>query len=158
MTHLKKLLTRPLVNISIGLAVVALIVAVLGFADATYLTIEHYRGIVPPCSITGGCEEVLTSEFSTIVGIPTSLLGIIYYLLICVGVFLYLDTKKAVILKITLMLPWFGLGFSLWFTYLQIIVIRSYCAYCLVSAVITATLFFISFIMFKRSHSFHENI
>ena len=158
MKHLKKLLTRRLVNISTSLVVAALIVAVLGFADATYLTVEHYQGIVPPCSITGGCEKVLTSEFSTIAGVPTSLLGVIYYLLICIGLFLYLDTKKSVILKVTLMLPWFGLGFSIWFTYLQRFVIHSYCAYCLGSALITTILFIISAIIFKRSHAFHENI
>ena len=158
MKHLKKLLTRPLVNISTSLVIIALIVAILGFADATYLTVEHYQGVIPPCSITGGCEKVLTSEFSTLLGMPTSLLGAVYYLLLCVGLFLYLDMRKSVILKGALMLPWFGLGFSAWFTYLQVFSIHSYCTYCLTSAGISVILFVISFLSFKRSHSFHENI
>lgn len=158
MTHLKHLLTKPLVNISTPFVIAALIIAVLGFADATYLTIEHYQGVIPPCSITGGCEKVLTSDFSSIAGIPVSLLGVVYYLLVSIGIFAYLDSKNGLILKYALMLPTAGILFSLWFVYLQALVLHAYCFYCLISASLSTILFILSCAIFKRSCASHENI
>ena len=74
-------------------------VAPLGFADAVYLTVEHYANRVPPCTILHGCEQVTTSAYSFFYGIPVALLGALYYLAIIVGVALYLDTKRELILK-----------------------------------------------------------
>ncbi len=161
MNHLKKLLTRPLANVSTGLVIAALVVALLGFADATYLTVEHYQGVIPPCT-TGGCEIVLTSAFSTVMGIPVALLGSIYYLLICIGLFAYLDTRKTAILRTTMFLPCLGFIGSLWFIYLQAFVIKSYCQYCLVSAGISTLLTIVTVFIMIRYHdrptSFNENI
>ena len=46
-----------------------------GLADALYLTIEHLAGRSVPCSVTGGCEEVLTSSYAVIAGIPLAAVG-----------------------------------------------------------------------------------
>ncbi len=45
------------------------VVAFLGMVDALYLTVM--RGIHVPCSVTGGCNEVLTSPYSEVFGIPS---------------------------------------------------------------------------------------
>src|SRR4051812_8879211 len=102
MTNLKHLLTRPLNSLPTGLVLALVIVALLGFADAAYLTVEHYQNIIPPCSITGGCEKVLTSPYSTVLGIPVSLVGSIYYLLVLVGLAAYLEGKYERILRYAL--------------------------------------------------------
>ena len=58
-------------KVSTGAVVFLFIVALIGFADASYLTVEHYRNVIPPCT-TSGCETVLTSSYSTILhGFPT---------------------------------------------------------------------------------------
>ncbi|MDO8658841.1 MAG: vitamin K epoxide reductase family protein [Candidatus Levybacteria bacterium] len=72
-----KILTKP----RIILVLIAMF-SFLGFLDAVYLTITHYQNVLPPCSLKLGCEKVLTSQFSTIIGIPISLLGSIYYLIV----------------------------------------------------------------------------
>ena len=151
MNHLKKLLTRPLANVSTGVVVTTLIVAFAGFIDATYLTIEHFQGVIPPCT-TDGCEIVLTSSFSTVAGIPVALIGSIYYLLVCIGLFAYLDTKKTAILRATLVLPCFGFLGSLWFLYLQAFVIKAYCQYCLVSAALSTILMLSTILIMIRYH------
>ena len=79
-------------------AIFLLIVALLGFADATYLTIEHYQNKIPPCSV-GGCEQVLTSAYSVVAGVPVSLMGSVYYLLVLIGMFAYLESKNLKILR-----------------------------------------------------------
>jgi len=125
---------------------VALIVAIIGFADATYLTVEHFQGVIPPCSITSGCEKVLTSSYAEIFGIPVAIFGIIYYLVMAVGIFVYLDTKKEPVLRWTLRLSVFGFIMTLWFIYVQQFVLHSYCQYCLTSALTSTILFIISLV------------
>ncbi len=126
-----------------SLVVIALIVALIGFADAVYLTVEHFQNVIPPCT-TGGCETVLTSAYSSILGIPQAVLGALYYLAILVGFFAYLDTKNQKILKLTLMIPVIGFIYELWLVYLQLFVLHSICQYCMLSALVTLVLFGIS--------------
>lgn len=153
MNNLKQLLTRPLQALPNKLAIFILVVAFLGFADATYLTIEHYRNVVPPCSITEGCEDVLTSEYSTVAGVPVSLAGSVYYLLILVGVFTFLESKNTKLLKWSLLLTIPGMLASLWFVFLQVFVINSYCLYCLISALLTTILFVTALRIFQKYKS-----
>ncbi len=143
MNNLKHLLTRQLQAVPNKVIIFVLIVALIGFADAAYLTIEHYKNAIPPCSITGGCEQVLTSAYSTMAGIPVSLLGCIYYLIIAIGLFAFLESKNHEVLKVTLLLTALGLIASLWFLILQIFVIHAFCAYCL-GSVATSTILCIS--------------
>ncbi len=149
MNNSKLLLKRPLNRASTASVVAILVIAILGFADSAFLTIEHYRGVVPPCT-TAGCDIVLTSVFSAIWGMPVALLGAVYYLLIALGAFIFLEAKhigKAAeshhfsILKWTLLATILGLLMSLWFTYVQIFILGSYCLYCLGSALTSVLLF-----------------
>lgn len=120
-----------------------LLVAFIGFADAVYLTVEHYQNSIPPCSI-GGCESVLTSKYAVIFGVPTSLLGSIYYLILIISLFLFIDTKKEIFLRFPIILSLIGAMFSIWFVYLMIFIIKSFCPYCAVSAVTSLAIFCIS--------------
>lgn len=122
-----------------------LAIALVGFADATYLTVKHYQGAAPPCSIVQGCETVTTSKYATILGIPVALLGSIYYLSIIILSITYLDTKKTAVLTVLARLTWIGLIASLYFVGLQLFVIKALCIYCIVSAGSSFTLFGLSF-------------
>jgi uncharacterized membrane protein len=153
-------LTLPLAEVRTAIVAFFLIVAIIGFADASYLTIEHYRGVIPPCSTTEGCEVVLTSTYSVIFGVPTSLLGALYYLAVSVGAFLYIESKHgageikahhAAILKWTLMATALGFGMSLWFVYLQLFILHSICVYCMGSATTSTILFIMAIVMLRRS-------
>ena len=115
MKNLKRSLTRPLRAVPNSAAIFLLVVALLGFADAAFLTVEHYQGVVPPCSITAGCEAVLTSSYASILGLPVSLLGALYYLVILVCVFAYLENKHEKLLRCALILTIAGFVMSLWF-------------------------------------------
>jgi uncharacterized membrane protein len=160
MKHLKRSLTLPLAEARTAVLAFFLIVAILGFADASYLTIDHYRGVIPPCSVTEGCEAVLSSSYSVILGVPTSLLGSLYYLAIAIGAFVYLESKHgggkiaahhSSILKWTLMATAFGFGMSLWFVYLQLFILHSICIYCMGSATTSTILFITAIVMLRKS-------
>ena len=132
-----------------SVTVTALLVALIGFADATYLTIEHFQNVIPPCTV-GGCETVLTSSYSVIFGIPQAVLGALYYLAILVGLFAYLESKNRNILKWTMFIPVIGLLYEAWLVYLQFFVVHSICEYCMLSALVTLGLFGISIYAFSR--------
>lgn len=150
MKHLYNLSKMQLAPVPTSFVIALLVVATLGFADAAYLTIEHFKGVIPPCSVVSGCETVLTSSYSSILGMPVSLLGAIYYLLIAVGAFAYIDTKKTVVLKWTLSITIFGLLMSLWFIFLQAFIINAWCLYCLGSAASSIVLFIMANVVFKK--------
>jgi uncharacterized membrane protein len=160
MKHLKRSLTLPLAEARTVAVVFFLLVAVLGFTDASYLTVEHYRGVIPPCSTTEGCEKVLTSPYSSLFGVPTALFGSLYYLAVAVGAFVYLESKHgggelrahhAAILKWTFIVTILGFFMSLWFVYLQLNIIHSICIYCMGSAITSTTLFITGIAMLRRS-------
>ena len=52
------------------LYVVAALLALVGLADALYLTIEHVTGQSVRCTIISGCSAVLSSPYAVVAGIP----------------------------------------------------------------------------------------
>ena len=116
----------------------------LGFLDATYLTITHYQKIIPSCSIFEGCEKVLTSQFSQIGPVPTSLLGAIFFLLTMIISILLIQTKSRTVLKLLIFLSFIGVLVSLIFFLIQLLIIKAFCPYCLFSEAVSILLLTIS--------------
>ena len=116
--------------------------SVFGFIDVAYLTAEHYLGRIPPCSLVGGCELVLTSTYATILGVPAALLGALYYFGIFALLFFFRETGDRKFLKILFASSIAGLLFSGWFVYVQLFVLHAICLYCMGSAT-TSTLIFL---------------
>lgn len=131
-----------------------LAISFIGFLDASYLTVSHYTGAELSCSLTDGCGQVTSSEYSVIFGVPLALLGLLYYLSIFILSFLYLDIKKPEIFEFIRPLTVAGLLASIWFVYLQLYVIEAICQYCMLSAITSTILFILGMISFKwRSSS-----
>ncbi len=114
--------------------------ALVGFSDAVYLTIKHFYQADAGCLLSEGCDAVLKSEFSSFMGIPLAYMGLVYYLLIVIGITAYHQTRKSDILKGLFLLNLSGFAFSLWLVYLQAFVLNSYCTWCLISAGVTTLL------------------
>ena len=132
---------RKLSEIKRGLVIIIIVAGILGFADATYLSILHFANIVPPCSILQGCEKVTTSRYSVIAGVPLALVGTIYYLAIFILSVAYLDKRKIILIKIVGGLSVLAFLGSLALIYLQLFVIGSICPYCMFSALTSTTIF-----------------
>jgi uncharacterized membrane protein len=127
------------------------VVAFLGFLDATYLTVVHYIGEGLNCSDWGSCNEVTTSKYSVILGIPTALLGSLYYLTVLLLALIHFDTKKSLPLKLIPPLTVVGFLFSLWFVYIQLFVLHAICMYCMFSAGTSTALFILGMLVLKFS-------
>ena len=129
---------------------VFLLLAFVGLLDSGYLTWEHYAGNGPVCLIFRGCNEVLTSEYAVMFGLPVSLWGMIYYAAVLFfTLFSFLEkSRRALGLAAIIVLA--GFLFSVYFFYLQFFVLKAICFYCLISGGVTFFLFF-GLILLKRS-------
>ncbi len=116
-------------------------VSLLGFLDATYLTMKHYLGTALTCVVFEGCDVVTTSAYSMILGVPVALLGAIYYLSMFLFVAYYLDSQKLRILSFAAYVTTSGFLVSLVFMYIQIFVLKALCIYCIFSATTSTVLF-----------------
>lgn len=122
------------------LPAIAAAVALIGVADAAYLSVHHYTAVPVPCSIISGCETVLTSSYAEIAGVPLAAIG---------GAAYFAAFSLATLAAFGNGLIWkiFGALVSLMFLvtlyllYLQAVVIGAFCQFCLVSAAVTVTLF-----------------
>lgn len=137
--------------------VLLVIFALVGFSDATYLTIDHYSNIAPPCFV-GSCEYVLTSAYSTVAGIPVSIFGVVYYLFILIALFAFINAaidpvtgkKSGRAYHMAIMATPIGFLASLYFFIIQAFVLHHYCQYCLLSASTSTILFIIAIYLFLR--------
>ena len=117
------------------------LLALVGFADAAYLTASHYAGASVFCGSSGGCETVLTSEFATVGPVPVALVGAAYYAVASLAAWTPLGgwSRRTAVFLAGLT----GAGFAVTavFFWLQATVIDAWCRFCLVSAAITTLLF-----------------
>jgi uncharacterized membrane protein len=121
-----------------NLRIAMILVAVLGVALATYLTIVHYAGLKPACTAGQSCIKVQTSVWSKLDGVPVALLGLIGYIGILISLLLPdREATRAATLGLTLI----GVGFSGYLTYRELFSIHAVCEECATSAVFLALLF-----------------
>lgn len=136
----------------------AAIVALVGLVDSIYLTVHHYTAEPVPCSITNGCEQVLTSAYAEVAGIPLAAFGAAAY---------FIAFSLALLTAFGNRSMWrlFGLqtllmaAFSGWLIYVQAMVIHAFCQFCLLSAGSTLTLFliFVASILPDRRRAYKIN-
>jgi uncharacterized membrane protein len=134
------------------LPVAAALVALVGLVDAVYLTIKHYTDEPVPCTVFGGCEQVLTSSYAEFAGIPIAAIGAAAYFAAFSFALLAAFGNRVTWTLFSMQV----IGMSLvtaWLVYLQGYVINAWCQFCLISAATTFSLlviFLISKISAKR--------
>lgn len=123
-----------------SLAMVSL--ALLGLAVAFYDSYALYNGqplwCPPPID---GCNEVASSPYARIFDLPVGYFGVVYYLyMLCLSALLAFDPLSRGLRLGAIVYSTLGVCFSLYFIYLQVNFIHSFCVYCLISAVTTLLL------------------
>lgn len=121
--------------------VVSLIVlAILGIFDSGYLIKKRVKKQPLTCPINGGCEKVVESKWNSIFLIKNDILGLFYYILILFLV-LYLFFISEKLLFLTKIISGASLLLSLVLVFIQAKIIKEYCFYCLISALINLLIF-----------------
>jgi uncharacterized membrane protein len=128
----------------------SLILAFLGFVDSAYLTVLHYKDAIPPCTVTHGCEAVLTSPYSMVGLIPVALLGALFYLGVIVLTLLILTSYKKIFLKIFYLFAVVGFLVSVFLTLVQWQLLHAFCQYCLISEAVSTGILILSYLKFRE--------
>jgi uncharacterized membrane protein len=123
----------------VWLYLIAAIVSLVGLGDAIYLTIQDLTGESLRCTIISGCSEVLSSKYAHIGPIPLASVGafayFVFFSLAILAAFGYGFLRPLLLILVSFMFL-----ATLWLLYLQALVIRHFCQYCLLSAAVTITL------------------
>ena len=112
------------------------IVAVIGLADATYLTVQALTGETLSCGGSPDCFRVLGSSYNKVGGIPVAMLGALaYFTVFTFATFAAFGYRRAPKFLIFIASAMFLM--TLWLLYVQAFLLHAYCRYCLFSAAIT---------------------
>ena len=118
-----------------------IILAILGIFNTAYLIRSDITQSPINCLFfpEDSCAKVEKSEYSKILGIPNSYLGFIFYSLVLILAILVWG--KIIPRRPLQILIIIGLLFSLYFIFLQALVIRAWCVWCWFSALDVLLLF-----------------
>lgn len=115
------------------------VISLVGLADSIYLTVEHLSGRSVRCTIVTGCSEVLSSPYASVRGIPLALIGATaYFVVFSLATLAAFGYKRAGKLLAIILAGMFVI--TLWLLYLQAFVIKAFCQFCLLSALVTLAL------------------
>lgn len=134
-----------------GAQLALLTLAILGMADAIYLTLAHYNESVSlACSDSGfiNCSRVITSSYSYVPGtsLPISLPGFAWCLVIAglalLGIFLGAEWHWLRLAQFAWTL--LGMLTVLYLVYVEVVLLHNLCAWCTVLHVLILLMFLIS--------------
>lgn len=113
--------------------IVAALVALIGLAESTYLTVMSLAGETLVCGGSSSCFQVLGSQWSHIGPVPLAGFGALaYYCVFTFAVFAAFRYRRARLLF--MITVWCMFAVTLGLLYLQAFVLHAFCRYCLVSA------------------------
>src|SRR5437763_1754826 len=120
-------------RIQIILYVIAALVALIGLAESTYLTVLNLTGETAVCGGSASCFEVLGSSYAKIFGIPVAAFGALgYFAVFSFAIFtLFGYTRTRLLFALTV---WAMFAVTLWLLFVQAFLLHAFCRYCLFSA------------------------
>lgn len=122
------------------------IFSAIGIGLALYLFVNYItKPATTICTISSrvNCDAVISGEVSTTLGIPTSLYGLIGYVVILIAAFF---NKKKLMFGMSL----FGTLFCLRITYIEVFNLQVYCPVCALCQVDMIVLLILSYLSLKN--------
>jgi uncharacterized membrane protein len=118
--------------------VVILALAFCGLANSAYLAEHEVDGAPLICNIQSldGCNVVANSSYSRLFGIPLAEYGVFFYGTLFVLAALELVLFDQLLRRLLQAGAFLGVVASLYFTSVQVFLIKAFCIYCFASAVI----------------------
>ena len=121
------------------LFIAAAVLSLIGLADSIYLTVEHLSGRAVRCTITSGCEEVLTSVYASIGGVPLAGVGALaYFVAFSLAILAAFGNRRAG--NLLFYVAALMLAASIYLFILQAFVLHAFCQFCLLSGGVTLLL------------------
>ena len=125
---------------------IILLLSILGFLNAFYLYWQHKKEIKTGqkmfCLIGGDCGAVVGSKYGRTIGIKNEITGMVYYFLLglyaLTNIFLPPFAHKFEIFAKIIVLA--ALAFSFYLLFVQTVVLRKFCSWCLIAIAINIIL------------------
>lgn len=131
---------------------ISIALAVLGVLVSAYMTVYKLTENNSMCLGSGDCATVNASAYSEVSGIPVAVIGVGGYLTILI--LLLTENKNKFLNKngtmIVFGLALFGFLFTLYLIYVETVLIRAYCPFCVTSQITMTILFILSVIRLVR--------
>lgn len=135
-------------------SLIAAALAFIGLGISTYLTVAHYQQLPLACSTTGiiDCSSVTHSSYSELLGVPVSVLGLIWFGLIgsCALVTASMAAASGW-LQVQLGVAFAGLGFVLYLVYAELVQLHRICEWCTAVHLLTLGIFLLTIVRLQRS-------
>ena len=118
----------------------------VGMLLTAYLTWTTFSGGAPQgCAAGGGCDIVLSSRWATLLGLPTSLWGLLGYAALAGIAFIRKPAKQW---SLALTVALFGFCYSVYLTVVSLTMLQSTCPYCLTSLALMSAI--LGLVVFQR--------
>lgn len=130
---------------------IVVVLALLGLADAVYLSDIAFAGTSLTCNIAGldGCNVVAQSAYSRVFGLPLALYGALFYGALLFTFIFSLVRPHHRLFLVVAVIALVGALFSTYFLYVQIVLIKALCIYCIGSAIVS---YLLGFLTYQRYH------
>jgi uncharacterized membrane protein len=125
------------------------VLAIAGMGVAAYLAYSHYADQPIACAGLSGCAAVENSEYSTVIGIPVAVLGMLF----CAGLLALVLGRVA---RLPLVEEWAplaafsmtsaGVAFAAYLTYIELFVVEDICIWCTSFGAIVAVAWLITLV------------
>ena len=121
------------------------VVCILGLGVSAYLTVVHYQGIAPICPAHAGiidCEAVVTSQWSTILGVPVPVLGLVFFTgMLALQLPVAWRSRRRWVRTARMAGSVVSIGMVLWLVYVELFLVGRICLWCTSVHVLTFALF-----------------
>ena len=128
---------------------------IIGLAVSVYMTIYKISGNDGMCLGSGDCSTVNASRFSEVNGIPVAVFGIVGYAAILIV--LFYENKHEFFKKngtlLTFGMSLTGFLFTLWLVYVELVLLKAICPFCVTSQVSMTIIFIIAVVRLFRNEN-----
>ncbi|MDP3982262.1 MAG: vitamin K epoxide reductase family protein [bacterium] len=119
----------------------------LGVATNIYVTKKNKQHLV--CPTGSDCNVVVTSRYSKFFGIPLEYLGMLYFSLVALSYSILLFAPQILsgaMISAIMLLTMGAFFFSCYLLFVQSILLRQWCIWCILASMFSMTIFFISLV------------
>ena len=127
---------------------ILIFIALIGFSLSFYIYRKKRLQQTLVCPLKLSCDTVVHSDYSKFFGIPVEIIGLIYYGLIVVAYasFLFIpEFVYPIVIFGFLIASALAFLFSLYLTFIQAVILKQWCTWCLISAFLCVIIFTIVF-------------
>lgn len=131
-------------------------VAIVGFFLASYIYVKKKKKEKLVCLLDSDCDAVVHSQYSTFLGIPLEIYGVVYFAFMALFFLSVIISPQIYSLYYMIIIPAIAFGsflFSVYLVFIQILLIKEWCMWCLASTAIT-TLLLVTILMAPNNISF----